>query len=360
MTQQVFRFSHTELSRITEDLGMQRPLLVAGHFRSLLPDTPVFSGFHPNPDFADCRAGLQMFLDQHCDSLIAIGGGSCIDTAKGILYLMLQEELPVPAFLAVPTTAGSGSEATDSAVVYVDGKKQSLQNPALKPSSVLLDPSLILSLPQHQLFSCAMDALCQAMESFWSKSHTEESRVFSEKAIHLLLPVIRDLALRSPELSLQQASSLLEGSYLAGQAIAITRTTACHAMSYMITKRFGLPHGQAVSLSMPYVMKEMLDSPDARASLELLAPLFCIENPDAFPEWFLGMLSCLNLLPDLSADDETLSFLTGSVNPERLSNHPMQLTRETIHTLYVRSLTKPGEEKLSACRSLFAAAVFSS
>ena len=333
-TQQVFRTSHTKAGQIAESLGMHRPLLVAGHFRNLLPSAVVFSGFHPNPDFADCSAGLDLYQNRQCDGIIAIGGGSCIDTAKGILYLLLQKEQHVPPFLAVPTTAGSGSEATDSAVVYVDGKKQSLQDRSLKPCAVILDPSVLTSLPRHQLTSCAMDALCQAVESHWSRKSTAESKVLAEKAIHRLLPGIHMLAQNNESLQTEQTKTLLEGSYLAGQAICMTRTTACHAMSYMITKTFGIPHGQAVALTIPYTIQHMLLSASMQDELARLAALLGLNSAENLPAFFLGMLSRLSLLVDMKPDTETLDFLTDSVNPERLSNHPVSLDAGTIRELY--------------------------
>ena len=357
-TQQVFRTSHAEIDQIAESLGIHRPLLVAGHFRNLLPSAVVFSGFHPNPDFADCSAGLDLYQNRQCDGIIAIGGGSCIDTAKGILYLLLQQGQHVPPFLAVPTTAGSGSEATDSAVVYVDGKKQSLQDRSMKPCAVILDPSVLTSLPRHQLTSCAMDALCQAVESHWSRKSTAESKVLAEKAIHMLLPGIHMLAQNTESLQTEQAETLLEGSYLAGQAICMTRTTACHAMSYMITKTFGIPHGQAVALTIPYTIQHMLLSASMQDELARLATLLGLNSAENLPAFFLGMLSRLSLLVDLKPDTEALDFLTDSVNPERLSNHPVSLDAETIRELYTISLRLPDPDMLQAAENIFDSARF--
>ena len=189
-----------DLPDLLRELQISKPLYVAGErWRGRLPeDAAVFSAFSPNPDFDQCGAGLCMFRRRACDALVAIGGGSCMDTAKTIKALLLSSS-PQAAIrnaypgsdayplILIPTTAGSGSEATQTAVVYVDGQKQSLSHPALLARAVILDAELLATLPPSMRRSCALDALCQGIESWWSVNSTDESKEYSKKAIELIM-----------------------------------------------------------------------------------------------------------------------------------------------------------------------------
>ena len=184
MVQQLTRGvgSLAKIPAVLEKLGVRKPLAVCSNslrpaLAEALGEQPhaVFSGFHANPDFQDCAAGRAMYLAQGCDGLVSLGGGSAMDTAKAIKALLVapdagavlagQWEARPLAHLAIPATAGTGSEATSIAVMYVEGKKHSLDHPALLPEAVILDPDLLASLPLYHKKSCALDALCQGIES---------------------------------------------------------------------------------------------------------------------------------------------------------------------------------------------------
>ena len=170
------------LPEMLEKLGIHNPMAVCARsqlerLNDCLGTIPhaVFTGYHPNPDFQDCAAGRDLYLAENCDGLISLGGGSAMDTAKGIKALLLApnaqavldniwEARPLP-HLAIPATAGTGSEATAIAVMYVDGTKHSLDHPALLPEGVILDPDLLSTLPLYHKKACALDALCQGIES---------------------------------------------------------------------------------------------------------------------------------------------------------------------------------------------------
>ena len=196
MVQQLTRGvgSLAKIPAVLEKLGVRKPLAVCSNslrpaLAEALGEHPhaVFSGFHANPDFQDCAAGRAMYLAQGCDGLVSLGGGSAMDTAKAIKALLLapdggavltgQWEARPLAHLAIPATAGTGSEATSIAVMYVEGKKHSLDHPALLPEAVILDPDLLASLPLYHKKSCALDALCQGIESYWARKATEDSQV---------------------------------------------------------------------------------------------------------------------------------------------------------------------------------------
>lgn len=349
---QLIRTSLYTLFELQLALGFSKPLYICSkRWADRLPEgAPVFSHFDPNPDFDQCAAGKCMFERKNCDALIAIGGGSAMDTAKGIKAMLLASS-PVAALrgeypgshayplICVPTTAGSGSEATQTAVMYVDGQKHSLSHPMLLPQGVILDSSLLKTLPYAMKRSCALDALCQAIESFWSKSASEESRTLARKAMDDILHVFIPYLQGDPE----AARIMLTASFTAGQAIQMTRTTAAHAMSYQITKRLGYPHGDACALSLPYLWMRLNQDPAFQECGRLLSDIMGVEPSEA-PLLFLGLTLDTGLTAPGCPDPELLEYLTDSVNLERLGNHPQALSRADIRDVYVQALTPPSDE----------------
>ena len=198
-----------------------------------------FSNFKPNPLYESVVEGVRVFRETGCDSIIAIGGGSAMDVAKCIkLYSnlpgdgedgsWLKAEInpnDIP-FLAVPTTAGAGSEATRYAVIYYNGAKQSVTSESFIPDTILMDPNVLKTLPLYQKKATMCDALCHAIESFWSVNSTEESQKYSREAIQDVLQHM-DGYLANTE---KDNAGMLMAAHNAGKAINITQTTAGHAM----------------------------------------------------------------------------------------------------------------------------------
>lgn len=325
-------------------LGVCRPLLVCS--RRMEKDfaartgltLPCFSGYHPNPDLADAVAGAEMYREADCDSLISVGGGSAMDTAKAVKALLLAGDMDAVRanklpegrlpHMAIPGTAGTGAEATPIAVVYENNEKLSLDHPALLPEAILLDGSLLDTLPLYHKKACAMDALCQGIESFWAVNATAESRIHAEKAI---LGVMRNMdAYLAGDAA--AADSVLEAAYESGCAIRISRTTAAHAMSYQITKRIGPAHGHACMLTLPHLWRHMGDMPVIR---ELNALIGTSDGA----ELLQGLLAATDMLPDDLPDDATLDALAASVNVQRLGNHPEKLGKEELRAIYVQAFT---------------------
>ncbi len=339
------------IGALMEALSMQRPMLVCGcrmaqtFAERVGMALPVFSGYHPNPDLSDCEAGVALYRDRGCDGLISLGGGSAMDTAKGIKALLLTSDMDAVKrsdllndtwlpHIAIPGTAGTGAEATPIAVVYVDDDKLSLDHPVLLPEAVVLDSSLLDTLPDYHRKACAMDALAQGIESYWAQKATAESRCHAEKAIR---GVLRNLtAYLAGDVSAQDA--MLEAAYESGCAIRISRTTAAHAMSYQITKRLGYAHGHACMLTLPHLWARM----EQNETLAALAKVMGVAQEDA-PAYLTGMLAAMDMLPDGLPDDATLDALVASVNTQRLGNHPEALTSDDLRAVYIAAL-RPMDE----------------
>ena len=308
-----------------------------------------FSNFKPNPFYESVVEGVKLFYRTGCDMIVAVGGGSTIDVAKCIKLFsnmntnknyLTQQIIPNDLkFLAVPTTAGTGSEATRYAVIYYNGDKQSVTDYSCIPSTVLMDASALKTLPIYQKKSTMMDALCHSIESYWSVNSTEESNKYSKQAIQTILEN-KDAYLANKDLG---NANMLKAAYLAGKAINITQTTAGHAMSYKLTSLYGIAHGHAVAICISKLWEYMLEHPerciDSRGIgflnniyCEIADSMGCVTVPEAVTK-YKALVDSLNFInPQCSPKDYLI--LKTSVNPIRLKNHPIYLDEDIIESLY--------------------------
>jgi len=304
-----------------------------------------FSDFTPNPDYTSVESGVRSFRENGCGAVIAVGGGSAIDTAKCIkLYAsadnngcyLKQKIIPndIP-LIAVPTTAGSGSEATRFAVIYHNGEKQSVGDDSALPCAVLFYPDALKTLPEYQRKSTMLDAFCHAAEAFWSVNANEESRKYSEAAIRMIFEA-KDGYLSNET---DGNRKMLHAANIAGKAINIARTTAGHAMCYKLTTIFGLAHGHAAALCVDALFPFIYEKADSRLSETLyrLADAMGCHTPSEACEKFSELVRSLNLyIP--KADEKTIEALTSSVNVERLKNTPVPILSDDISALYRKIL----------------------
>lgn len=342
-----------------KEIDSQRYMLVCDSSFPFLPikdlfkTDVVFDQFTPNPLYEQVCMGVEMFNDHHCDSIVAIGGGSTIDVAKCIkLYCKmgtaqnyLQQECTdsgVP-LIAIPTTAGTGSESTRYAVIYFEGKKQSVTHESIVPNFAVLEPMLLKTLPFYQKKCTLLDALCQGIESWWSVNSTDESKQYSKTAVKMIAANWHDYVFENSDAA---AASIMKAANFAGRAINITQTTAPHAMSYKITSMFGLPHGHAVAICLPEVwdyMEGHLDQCiDHRGGVYLKQIFFniaqemnCHSVQDAIQK-FREMLAELQMgcVRSSNKKEDDIEMLSQSVNPIRLKNNPVKLSDEAIRTIY--------------------------
>jgi len=268
------------IGKALDDYAADRVLVVASPRAIAAADLPRlldgrtvcwFDGFAPNPTLEHALAGRAAFDRHQPQAVLAVGGGSAIDTAKLIRGLpatagdarrVLSGDLPPqpetpPPLLALPTTAGSGSEVTSFATVYVDGVKASLDRPSVRPEHALVDPDLLRGCPTPLSYACAFDALCHAVESYWSVRSTPESRTLALRALDLLADVFGP---GLPAADDTTRSALARAATTAGMAIDITRTTAAHAFAYHLTAQYGVPHGVACLLNLIWVFDYNLDN----------------------------------------------------------------------------------------------------
>ncbi|MGN0383839.1 MAG: phosphonoacetaldehyde reductase [Eubacterium sp.] len=307
----------------------------------------VFSDFTPNPLYEQVCEGIKLFHESACDMIVAVGGGSAIDVAKCIkLFSKMNQDInyleqekfdtQIP-LVAIPTTAGTGSESTKHAVIYYKGTKQSISHDSIVPDYAILEPSVLKTLPLYQKQCTMMDALCQAIESWWSVNSTDESKDYSRKAIRGITSNWKEYL---DENTVEARKNIMLAANYAGRAINITATTAAHAMSYKITSLYGFPHGHAVALCMKEVWKYMLshtgDCIDDRGERYLKETFDEIAKCVSISE-FDDMFDYMKLQYPLSNNRETdIAVLTESVNPVRLKNNPVKLSEDVLRDMYER------------------------
>jgi len=307
---------------------------------------PVFfSSFKPNPIYEDVLNARKCLVDSSCDCIVSVGGGSAIDTAKAVkLFLPLEDdgmnfihkEHQYINFkhIAVPTTAGTGSESTKFSVIYYEGEKQSLSNPSMIPDLVVLDSNFLLTLPDKQKASTALDALCQATESLWSVNANEESRNYAVESIKLILANLHGYMEKDKSLF----SVMQKAANLSGKAINITQTTAAHAMSYKITSLFAIPHGFAVAMCMLPVWRfyneHLSECKNFDKACSSICEAYGTHSIAEAYDVFSSVFDFLNLKRKIKISREELRILVEEVNVIRLKNFPIALTSDDIADIY--------------------------
>lgn len=251
-----------------------RELGLVARMEELLGDTlvEVIDDVRANPDVRELRAQYEAFWSQpeRTELVVALGGGSAIDTAKVLMvgsadgaFATLIKALEAgqgftPAYtkplIAIPTTAGTGSEVTPWATVWDQQarKKYSLHLPQTWPDFALIDPQLMLTLPASVTLHSGLDALSHALEAIWNVNANPVSDTFAVAAVHEVLATLPALMGALGELDLRARMAL--AALKAGMAFSNTRTALAHSISYEMTLRYGLPHGIACAFPLPLVL----------------------------------------------------------------------------------------------------------
>lgn len=351
--------SYLNIKKILTKEKYNNVLIVCGGTfkRSLLPDYlddekvnyTIFDKFQPNPLYEDVIEGIKTYKENNCDIILSVGGGSAIDVAKCIkAYVNMPTDKPYVEqemiandikHIAIPTTAGTGSESTHFAVMYYQKNKMSVADLSLLPDFVILEPSLLVSLPEYQKKSTLLDALCQATESYWSVKANEESRRYSKEAISLIMKYSQQYI---DDNTCQ--TQILRASNLAGRAINITTTTLAHAMSYKITSMYGSSHGHAVAICMPYVWEYLanhtedsqdgIKSEDIKKSLNELNEIYGCKSTQETIDLFKGLFEEYALDTPEPKSESDIDVLAASVNMQRMKNFPVVVSEEALKQLY--------------------------
>ena len=235
----------------------------------------IYDQVTPNPTVDDLDNASMEFKSYHFSCLIALGGGSVMDTAKifGVIFSSSlvrplskifrdkvqnnwTSSLPV---ICIPTTSGTGAEVTQFATAWDSKyfKKYSVSGVKVFPTYAILDPELTLSLPKNHTLYTALDTISHGLESLWNKNRTSLSSAFAMQALAMAVQAL-PIILRQPE-HLEKRGQMQQASMLAGMAISQTRTAIAHSISYPLTIHFGIPHGLACSFTLKELLKNNMD-----------------------------------------------------------------------------------------------------
>ncbi|MCR5546379.1 MAG: iron-containing alcohol dehydrogenase [Lachnospiraceae bacterium] len=269
------------IPEILEQNGVSHPLIVTGPriakseffsamIHNLDGEYTIFDKVEPDPKVSQVSEMVELYQKEGCDSFIAIGGGSNMDAAKAAaagvtrpdkaiseLGGLMKVGKPIPLFIAVPTTSGTGSETTVAAVVTDDktGRKYAINDGVLCPKYAVLDPSLTVSLPPALTAQTGMDAMTHAVEAYLNeKYHTEETKELCEDAVSAIVEFLPRAYEDGSDMEARE--EMLIASFKAGEAFTIACVGNVHAIAHTIGGLYHVPHGMANAVILPYVLED--------------------------------------------------------------------------------------------------------
>jgi len=301
--------------------------VVTGPAPGLFVAEEIYARMQPNPtvqNMMDCAAFLARM---EADAVVAIGGGSALDCAKAAAG-----GLPV---IALPTTAGTGSEATCISVLTdAEGRKVPRANPAYYPRVAVVDPEFILTVPPGVTAATGMDALSHAVEALWSIHHSPASDALALRAAAGILRSI-EAAYANPH-DRNARCAMSEGSLLAALAFSQAKTAAAHACSFALTMRYGLPHGTACAFTLPALCR--LNAPAEDGRLHGIARELGYDDAFAFADELDRLNASLGLprtlkdagIPLADLPDLALECMV----PPNMRNNPVAMDARAVERLF--------------------------
>lgn len=350
--------SINKIAEIASELDTKRIFLVTGRnsyeysgVKNCLDDLLYpyevnrFNQFSSNPKLVDIMNGFELFKKENYDLIIAVGGGSVIDVAKAIKLFNFNECSSETPLVAVPTTSGTGSEATYYVVYYIGKEKQSEGLPEITlPDYSICDPTFTMNIPKKIAAATGMDALGQAIESYWNINSTKESKEFAKQSISLLINNL-EKSIENPDPDLKE--KVMMAANLSGKAINITKTTACHSISYPITSYFGVPHGHAVGLTLGEMLAYNYHSKQGcvdsrgedyvKSTLNDILGFLRAKDIAEAKDILYNLMKSINLetkLRELGIDEFGIEvILKEGFNPERVRNNPKFLDENGLRQI---------------------------
>ncbi|MGG3560720.1 iron-containing alcohol dehydrogenase [Neobacillus rhizosphaerae] len=251
----------------------------------------MFDKTVPNPTIENIEEALKLYHSNNCSGIVAFGGGSPMDCAKGVgarvarpnktisqMKGILKILKKMPPLFAVPTTAGTGSEATIAAVVSNSEthEKYALMDPSLLPHVAVLDPLLTVNLPPHITAATGIDALTHAVEAYIGRSNTKDTKKYSIEAVKLIFENLYEAY--SNGTNIMARKNMQKAAYLAGMAFTRAYVGYVHAIAHTLGGFYSVPHGLANAVILPYVLEYYGDS--VYQPLSELSDLVGLSQPD--------------------------------------------------------------------------------
>jgi alcohol dehydrogenase len=358
------------LGALAQEIGGTRVLIVsdpgvvtAGHFAKGLNSVAgaglqvtAFHDLHPNPTTDDVNSAVSLAKEFRPDLIVGLGGGSSMDCAKGLNFVyscggQMRDYWGVGKatgnllpMIAVPTTAGTGSEAQSFALISDSQThvKMACGDKRALPAIAILDPELTVTQPRQLSALTGIDAMTHALEAYVTKSRNPMSMTFARQAWNLLSSSFLNILQNPHDVALRSQMQL--GAYLSGMAIESSMLGAAHALANPLTARFSVPHGQAVGLMMPHIIR-------ANAEDELTVTLYtdlantvgynseCDTTPEEYlADWFSNALVTAGMrasLSELPIPDHSLKQLATDAMPQwTLQHNPRLFNNDEVLRLY--------------------------
>src|SRR5690348_10082871 len=360
-----------ELGKLAVELGFRRTLLVAdrglvasGHVAEAL--TPLraagievicFHDFEANPDTRMIDDGAAFVASQNIDSFIGLGGGSSMDCAKGINFLLTNggrmadyrgyghATKPMLPMIAIPTTAGTGSEAQTYALISDADThvKMACGDPQAAFRVALLDPALTVSQPRSITASAGFDAIAHAVETYVTTKRTPISEIFSREAWQLLERNYERVLAQPDDLEARGAMQL--GAYYAGVAIENSMLGATHACANPLTARYGTAHGEAIAMLLPSVVRW-----NERAAADRYATLLALSSARARKHEFTPTEALARRLEELATAGGLQADLSGAgISKSDLAELADDAAQQWTGTFNPRPFDKEGALEVYSC-----------
>lgn len=320
-------------------------------------DYAIFNQVMPDPTIATVATGADFYKQHHCDAIVALGGGSPIDCAK-VIGAKIVRDKPVrtlagklkirrklPPFLAIPTTAGTGSEATAAAVISDPAARQkfAIADPALMPDFAIIDPELMTGLPPHMTAATGMDALTHAVEAFIGTYHTTLTDNYAKKAIEKIFTYLPKAYENGQDIEAREKMAI--ASYEAGCAFTRAFVGYVHAIAHQLGGMYHIPHGRANAVLLPEVLRFL--HPFCRQRMDEMAAVIGLQGGEAFIDAVVRLNKQLDIpggFPELQAVD--ISLIAKRALAEAHGNYPVPgyLNQSQCEQILHKFLVKQAEE----------------
>lgn len=351
----------SEVKEIAKAMGIENGLLVADpfFFTNGLAERIVkesegaiiasFGDLSPNPDVTEVDACADIIREKKIGFVVALGGGSSMDCAKAAASIALTEDsirkyhgtgVPMPQehlpLIAVPTTAGTGSEVTCVSVLtdHANGKKSPIVSDGFFPSYAIIDPELTYTMPPKVTAGTGIDVLSHALEGFWSKGHQPICDACALHAAELVFQYLYKAYLNPNDEEARE--KMCEASLIAGLAFTLPKTTSSHACSFPLTNIHHIPHGEACGMTLDYFARINAKGVEGARIDEFARKLGFQDTEDmadAIHE-LKAKMGLRNDLKDLHLTEEQITDLVRISRHPNLYNNPVDITDEMLNEMY--------------------------
>lgn len=342
------RFS--DLSGVLNELGLDAVVLVCDAFfapkakeiqEKCASVKTVFAGVEPNPQLSGAKEAAKLARAYGAQAIIGMGGGSSIDTAKFAAATALGDDEPEAYYngkafpdkrlkiIAVPTTAGTGSEVTQVSVMNNGAEKKTINNPVFMPTAAVIDPELMLTVPPRTTMITGLDALSHALEGYWSRNHQPLTDLHAIEAVKIVLANLENAWRNGSDR--EARCNMAYAALLAGLAFGQPKTAGCHACSYPLSMDYHLPHGEACAFTLDSFVRINADD-----RLEALAKAVGLAGTEALAQEILRLKKLAGLRCTLSdlGDVDVEKLAEDCAAHGLMNNNPVKMDAAALRAMF--------------------------